>query len=93
MEREEISKKRLAELTEAELKAAGVTLKTRKTKRGTIYTLTGSGYELRKLVNKAKRRIIAKRWVKLGGKLSTLCERCEWLSLGYSSCTKCGVSQ
>jgi hypothetical protein len=84
-----ITKKRLAELSAAELKGSGVTIKT----SGTRHYLSGKDRAIYKLTNKAIRRLKLKQWNKLGGKLATLCEPCEWLSLGYEDCRKCGGEQ
>lgn len=68
-----------------------------KSKATLKYSLASNSYprgdDIKKLRQKAKQRIIAQKWKKLGGKIGILCESCAWLSLGYSKCRKCGSAQ
>ena len=88
--KQRISKAKRLALSIDDLTASGITLEEKTAKKGKTYWLIGNEKAVRGLINKATRRIIAKKWDKLGGALGTLCEPCEWLSLGYSHCRKCG---
>jgi hypothetical protein len=67
----------------------GVELETGKNGRGRCAALSGSEGAIRRVTHRAERRKIAAQFRKLGGKILNLCEPCEWLTLGSSTCKKC----
>jgi hypothetical protein len=89
--KQRISKAKRLALSIDDLAASGIALEERTTNRGITYWLIGKEKLVRNLINRANRRIIAKKWDKLGGSIGVLCEPCEWLSLGYNECRKCGA--
>lgn len=84
-------KVKLAELLRPEdLKDLGLELELGKNKKGhRKAVLIGSERSAMLAERRAERRRIAAQFRKLGGKILNLCEPCEWLTLGSSTCKKC----